>query len=122
MTIGYRVRQGRLIPEYLCQQEGIARAERICQRISGAGIDEAIGQLLMEVVTPVALEVTLAVQREIQSRWQEADRLRQCQVDRAHYEAHLAQRRYLQVDPDNRLVADALEADWNRKLRALKEA
>lgn len=122
MTIGYRVRQDRLIPEYLCQQEGIARAERICQRVSGAGIDEAIGQLLMEVVTPVALEVTLAVQREIQSRWHEADCLRQCQVDRAHYEVNLAQRRYMQVDPDNRLVADVLEADWNQKLRALKEA
>jgi hypothetical protein len=25
-------------------------------------------------------------------------------------------------DPDNRLVADTLEADWNRKLRALQEA
>ncbi len=122
MTVGYRVRQERLIPEYLCQQDGIARAEPICQRICGAGIDEAIGQLLMEVVTPVALEVTLAVQGEIQSRWQEADRLRQSQVDRARYEAHLAQRRYLQIDPDNRLVADILEADWNSKLRALQEA
>jgi hypothetical protein len=26
----------------------------------------------------------------------------------------------LQVDPDNRLVADQLEADWNNKLRALR--
>ena len=28
----------------------------------------------------------------------------------------------MRVDPDNRLVADALEADWNQKLRALAEA
>ena len=28
----------------------------------------------------------------------------------------------MQVDPKNRLVADALEADWNEKLRALTEA
>ena len=34
----------------------------------------------------------------------------------------LARRRYLRVDPDNRLVADALEADWNDKLRALTQA
>lgn len=34
------------------------------------------------------------------------------------------QRQYalLQVDPDNRLVADALEADWNLKLCALADA
>ena len=35
---------------------------------------------------------------------------------------HLAQRRYLHVDPANRLVADSLEADWNGKLRALHAA
>jgi hypothetical protein len=43
-------------------------------------------------------------------------------VERARYEADLAQRRYLHVDPANRLVADSLEADWNDKLRALTEA
>jgi hypothetical protein len=43
-------------------------------------------------------------------------------VERAHYEADLAQRRYLQVDPDNRLVAAVLEAEWNTKLRELEEA
>ena len=44
------------------------------------------------------------------------------QVERARYAADLAQRRYMRVDPDNRLVADTLEADWNQKLRALEEA
>jgi hypothetical protein len=43
-------------------------------------------------------------------------------VERARYEADLAQRRYLHVDPANRLVADSLEADWNEKLRALTAA
>jgi len=43
-------------------------------------------------------------------------------VERARYEADLAQRRFLKVDPDNRLVADALEADWNEKLRSLAAA
>ena len=33
-----------------------------------------------------------------------------------------AQQRYMKVDPNNRLVADELEADWNVKLRALDEA
>ena len=43
-------------------------------------------------------------------------------AERARYDGDLAQRRYLEVDPDNRLVADALEADWNQKLRALATA
>ena len=38
------------------------------------------------------------------------------------YEANLARRRFMQVDPDNRLVADTLEAEWNEKLRHLQDA
>jgi len=64
----------------------------------------------------------LAVQRELQSRFEEVDRLRQQTVQRAQQEAELARRRYMQVDPDNRLVADQLEADWNSKLRAVRGA
>jgi len=72
-------------------------------------------------VTPVTLEVALTVQQELQSRLDEAERLRRQQVERARYEADLARHRYMQVDPNNRLVADSLEADWNDKLRALQE-
>jgi DNA-binding XRE family transcriptional regulator len=60
--------------------------------------------------------------RDLESRLEQADRLRRQQVERARYEADAARRRYLRVDPDNRLVADALEADWNEKLRALDAA
>jgi hypothetical protein len=58
----------------------------------------------------------------MQARLDEVDQLRKKQVERARYEADLAQRRYVHVDPANRLVADSLEADWNNKLRALKAA
>jgi hypothetical protein len=76
----------------------------------------------VDSVAPLALEVTLSVQQELQARIEEVDKLRKKQVERARYEADLAQRRYLHVDPANRLVADSLEADWNAKLRALTEA
>ena len=122
MTGRYHSRNGQLCPEYVCQREGIEHAEPLCQRVPGVGIDHAIGDLLVEAVNPLALEVSLAVQRELQSRMEEADRLRHKQVERAQYESDLAQRRYLRVDPDNRLVADSLEADWNHKLRALTAA
>ena len=90
--------------------------------IPGANVDTAVSALLMEAVTPVALEVSLAVQQELLSRLEEVDQLRLKQVERARYEANLAQRRYMQVEPENRLVADTLEAEWNRKLQALAEA
>ena len=44
-------------------------------------------------------DVTLAVQQELQTRMEEVDRLRRKQVERARYDAYLAQRRYMHVDP-----------------------
>ncbi len=121
MTVRYHTRSAELVPNYICQRDGIAHAERVCQSILGSGIDAAISTLLMETLTPLTLEVALAVQQELQQRLDEADRLRRQHVERARYEADLARERFLQVDPKNRLVADALEADWNDKLRALTE-
>lgn len=112
----------RQVPIYVCVGRGRDFADPLCQTIIGTTIDAAIGDLLVEAVSPIALEMTLAVQQEIQRRVDEADRLRHRQVERAEYEVDLARQRYMHVAPTNRLVADSLEADWNTKLRALGEA
>lgn len=122
MTVRYNCRETTPTPRYVCQRDGIEHGQPICQSIPGSSIDQAVGRLLLEKITPLALEVTLAVQQELQTRREEADALRKQQVERARYEAELARARYLQVDPRNRLVADSLEADWNDKLRGLSEA
>jgi DNA invertase Pin-like site-specific DNA recombinase len=123
MTVRYHtLASGTLAPSYVCQRQGIEQAQRFCQVIPGASLDQGIGALLLQLMTPVTLEVALAVQQELQARWADADRLRRQQVQRARYEADLAHERFLHVDPKNRLVADALEADWNDKLRLLADA
>jgi len=122
MTVRYFNRSGRLLPQYVCQHDGIEHGAAACQSILGEGLDEAVGELLVQSVTPLSLEVALSVQQELQARLAEADRLRRQQVERAQYEADLCRRRFMQVDPENRLVADALEADWNAKLRLLAQA
>ena len=122
MTVRYHERQGRLYPEYVCQHDVVNHAGRLCQRLPGQAIDAAVAQLLLEIVSPVSLEVALAVQQEIAVRQAEVDTLRAQQVARAQYEADLAGQRYRRVDPNNRLVADALEAEWNAALRALQAA
>lgn len=108
--------------DYVCQGPQPNRGEPECQSIPGDGIDEFVGKLLVDLVKPVGLEVALAVQAELEKRLEEADKLRFRAVERAQYEVELARRRYMQVDPDNRLVADQLEADWNGRLRELREA
>jgi Recombinase/Recombinase zinc beta ribbon domain len=122
MTVRYHQRKDSLQPEYVCQAKGIEYGNPICQRIPGAGIDTAVGALLVRTLTPLALEAALAVADELTTRAAEADRLRATAVERARYQADLARRRYLAVDPDNRLVADSLEADWNTALREVNHA
>jgi hypothetical protein len=121
MTVRYRRLRGQLLPIYVCQRDGIRQGQPICQQMPGTTIDEAIGKLVVEIVTPMAIEVTLAVQQELDARVDEADALRRKQVERAQYEVDIARRRYMRVDPDNRLVADSLEAEWNGRLRALAD-
>ena len=123
MHVHYDIRRkGVMMTNYVCAGRTRQYRDPLCQSILGTGIDAAIGKLLVETVTPMALELALAVQQEIAARLEEADRLRYRQVERAQYETDLARQRYMQVDPANRLVADALEADWNLKLRAVAEA
>lgn len=122
MTVRYNMILGQIQPHYMCQREGINSAKPICQSIPGGSIDAAVESLLIESVSPMALEAALAVQEEIQTRLTEADHLRSQQVERARYEAELARRRFMRVDPENRLVADELEACWNEKIRLQREA
>lgn len=124
MTVRYHdVHNGkRLYPEYLCQKELVEKgADKHCQRLLGAGVDAVITELLLAQLTPLAIETSLAIHEELQAQVQEAQQLRAQQVERARYAAELAQRRFLRVDPENRLVADVLEADWNARLRELAE-
>jgi len=122
MTVRYHQRGGRDLPTYVCQRDGIENAHRICAAIPGHTLDERIGTLLLHTLTPLAVEAALTVSAELEHRAAEADALRAAHVERARYHADLARRRYLAVDPGNRLVAQSLEADWNTALRALTGA
>jgi DNA invertase Pin-like site-specific DNA recombinase len=122
MTVRYAWEHGRSVPVYVCQKTQVRRGGPACQIVPGKVVDPAVSALLVELMTPVTLEVTLAVQRELEARVAETDALRRQHLERTRYDAEAAQRRYMKVDPDNRLVADALEADWNEKLRIHTEA
>lgn len=102
MTVRYHDRHGLRIPDYVCQSECIEKGVPVCQTIHGEAIDAALGLLLVESVTPLALEVVLKVQREIETRMADAQRLRLQHVQRVQYEADQARLRYMRVDPNNR--------------------
>lgn len=122
MTVRYHTDHGHPIPDYVCQRRGIQNAEPLCQRLPGAHIDQAVTELVLKAVNPASLEVALEVFEELRTRKAEIDRLRRAQVERAREEAELAQRQYLLARPENRLVVDNLERQWNEKLTSLGQA
>ena len=119
--VRYATRRGRQEAWYVCDRGHTARGELNCQSIAGAPIDAAVGSLVAEEMTPAAVELAIEIRREVEVRCEEADQLRCRAIERAQIEADLAQRRFMLVDPSNRLVADTLEREWNEKLRALAE-
>jgi hypothetical protein len=84
-------------------------------------IDEALARLFLETMQPPELELGLAVLLEAERQAGDIDRQWKLRLDRARYEACLAERRYKSVDPDNRVVARTLEREWNDKLGELQE-
>ncbi|MBM4366456.1 MAG: recombinase family protein [Deltaproteobacteria bacterium] len=122
ITVRYHTRKGVTLPSYVCIRAKVYEGEKACHHVVGRVVDAAVSQLLADVFTPAAVEVAVQVQQELQARIDEADRIRLKAVQRAQYEADAAKRRFMRVDPDNRLVADSLESDWNDKLRAVAAA
>jgi hypothetical protein len=120
--VRYVSRRGKREAWYVCDRANATLGWPNCQSIAGQAVDEAIGALVAERMTPAAVELALEIRREIEARHEEADQLRCRAIERAQIEADLAQRRFMLVDPSNRLVADTLEAEWNDKLRALAQA
>lgn len=125
MGVCYRTGNGTYRPLYFCRGSDPVRGEQSQNHpahghvgLQGQFIDQAVGQLLLESMTPLAVEVALRVQQEVEARLGGEDRIRRQALERTQYEADLARHRFMKVDPDHRLVADSLEAEWNEKLRA----
>jgi hypothetical protein len=85
-------------------------------------IDEAIVRSLLAALTPLGVEAALAAAERLEADCDSAFAQWRHAVERATYEERRAERRYMAVDPDNRLVARGLEAEWEKSLRDLETA
>jgi DNA invertase Pin-like site-specific DNA recombinase len=121
MTLRYHERKRRYVPDYVCQRARIEYHGPLCQFVPGGNLDDTIAGIVEQAISLQSVEVTLAVQAELDSQAEQTDRLRRQCVERAQHEVELARERYMCVDARNRLVAGSLEQAWNEKLRILKE-
>ncbi|MGH8220018.1 MAG: recombinase family protein [Steroidobacteraceae bacterium] len=121
LTVRYRGNGG-LYPIYLCSgQRRDARATRDCMSLRCDLLDAAVATQALDALKPAELELALATLQELEIRDQTVLRQWQMRLERAQYEAALAERRYQEVDPSQRLVASTLERRWNDALVSLEE-
>jgi hypothetical protein len=69
---------------------------------------------------PAQLEVSMAAFDQVAAHARQLDRQWQLTLERARYEAELARRRFVAVEPENRLVARTLEREWNERLAEIE--
>ena len=84
-------------------------------------LDPVIVEEVLKALQPAELELALAALQELETRDQAILRQWQMRLERAEYEAALAERRYQEVDPAQRLVASTLERRWNDALLQLQD-
>jgi len=106
-------------PSYECNWRHRELAATACCSITGAPLDAAIAGRVLTILTPQHLEIALAALDEVDHRDKAVEHQWQLKIQRAEYDAQLAQRRYEAVDPANRLVADNLEKRWETTLEQL---
>jgi DNA invertase Pin-like site-specific DNA recombinase len=121
LTVRY-TRHGGFYPMYLCNwlpRDGLAA--KGCLFFGCDVLDAAIAEEALKALQPAGLELALAAVQELEARDQSLMRQWQMRLERAEYEVALAERRYQEVDPANRLVASTLERRWNDTLLQLED-
>jgi hypothetical protein len=121
LTVRYQGNGG-IYPVYLCswkRREGLATKD--CISVRADLLDEAISEELFKALRPAEIELALAALSELEQRDQAVMRQWQMRIERAEYEAALAERRYEESDPSNRLVTATLERRWNEALVRLEQ-
>jgi DNA invertase Pin-like site-specific DNA recombinase/predicted DNA-binding transcriptional regulator AlpA len=110
-------------PGYHCAGKDIVNGRGVyCFNLGGLAIDRAVADAFLTAVTPAAVEATLLTLQQLQTHHDAALAQWRLEIERLRYEAERAERRYRTVDPENRLVARGLEAEWEKHLRDLAAA
>jgi DNA invertase Pin-like site-specific DNA recombinase len=108
---------------YHCAGKSIVDGRGIyCLNVGAVQIDEAVARAVLAALAPLGAEAALAAAERIEADHDGALVQWHLAVERASYEAQRAERRYRAVDPDNRLVARGIEAEWESCLRQLEKA
>jgi DNA invertase Pin-like site-specific DNA recombinase len=113
---------GGIYPVYQCTwryREALSTCA--CLAVPAGPLDQAVTVRLASAITPRTIELALAALGSLEQRDREVGAHWRLRIERARYEADLAERRYEAVDPANRLIAATLEQRWNSAVQHLRD-
>jgi hypothetical protein len=107
--------------QYGCRRHQVEATELRCYGLAARVIDGLVVQQVLRALEPAALELSLQANAEVERERQRLEKHWQQRLQRARYDAELAERRYQAVDPANRLVAASLEKRWEELLEQQRQ-
>lgn len=107
---------------YLCAFFQQQYGDPFCQNLPAEAVDARVAEAFLEALSPVELDLYEKAMAACEEMAGAAEHARRQQLQRLHYQAELARRRFERADPDNRLVAAELERRWEGALRELRHA
>jgi DNA invertase Pin-like site-specific DNA recombinase len=119
LSVNYSGRSAQ--PVYRCDRASVMLGQRRCMMFGGRRVDAAVVRELIHAVEPMAIEAAMLAERRHMESQVEQQRILELDLQKARYEASLAERRYAACDPDNRLIAATLEKCWEGTLRRVQE-
>jgi DNA invertase Pin-like site-specific DNA recombinase len=122
MQVGYWGSSGRQ-PAYACTRAAYETGSSdVCQRIGGVRVDRVVLEAVFTALEPASLQATARALAHAESEHEESLRAFEVTLERARYEADRARRQFDAVEPENRLVARGLEAEWEARLAEVHRA
>ncbi len=121
LTVRYKGNGG-IHPAYECnwkKRDGIS--PKSCLSVLATPLDQAISKKILTIINHDQINIAIKAFEELEGRSHALEKQWKMKIDRVDYEAQLAQRRYEEVDPSNRLVAGTLEQRWNEALMILED-
>ncbi len=113
---------GGVYPVYLCNWRHREALDRhACLAAPAAPLDAAIAERIVAAVTPMTIELALKALTNLEEHDLAIGVQWRLRIERARYDADLAERRYEAVDPANRLIAATLERRWNEAMQRVME-
>src|SRR5208283_2413282 len=117
LKVAYRGRSARV---YRCDSPNLMLGAARCLTFGSSRVDPAVARELLRAVEPIAVDAATEAERLRMERVNERRHILELDLQKARYEASLAERRYAACDPDNRLIAAQLEKNWETALRRVE--